>query len=42
MERVATQPIEEMPEHSSVAYFTEYVSVVVVGYSLDAVNAFNK
>ena len=41
MGRVATQSMEHLPEHSIVSS-TGNVSVMVVGDSLDAVDAFNK
>lgn len=42
MGRVATHRMEHLPEHGSAAYSTSNVSVMVVGDSLDAVDAFNK
>ena len=40
--RVTTQPMEQLPERSNYTYSTGNVSVMVVGYSLDVVDAFNK
>lgn len=42
MGRVATQPIEQLPERGNYTYSTGSVSVMVVGDSLDVVDAFNK
>ena len=42
MGRVATHRMEHLPEHGSAVYSTGNVSVMVVGDSLDAVDAFNK
>lgn len=39
---MATQPIDAIVGHNDVAYSTGNVSVMVVGDSLDAVDAFNK
>ncbi len=42
MARVATQSIDYLPENSNSMFPTGNVSVMVVGDSLDAVDAFNK
>lgn len=42
MGRVATQPMKQLPERSNYTYSTGNVSVMVVGDSLDVVDAFNK
>lgn len=42
MGRVATQPMKQLPERGNYTYSTGSVSVMVVGDSLDVVDAFNK